>query len=128
MYVMSQDARRSEELATERRSRILGMTYIDTSVINDKVLYSEILKVNELRQLRVIPVRADAHNLLFGVTNTTSQQTMQKLRQKFMDHRVSFSLISDTGFNDYIKLYDPPKQVIYDDVSFSADSDSDLFQ
>ncbi len=125
---MSQDARRNEEQATERRSRILGMTYIDTSVMADKPLFHDLLTVNELRQLRVIPVRADAHNVLFGVTNTTSQQTMQKLRARFQDQRINFSLLSDTGFNDYIKLYDPPKQVVYDDVSFSAESDDELFQ
>jgi type II secretory ATPase GspE/PulE/Tfp pilus assembly ATPase PilB-like protein len=125
---MSQDARRSEEQATERRSRILGMAYIDTSVPGEKALYKQLLSVNELRQFRVIPVYSDDHNIRFGVTNTTSQQTMQSLRSRFLDQRISFALISDNGFSDYMKLYDPPKQVVYDDVSFSASSDRDLFQ
>lgn len=125
---MSQDARRNEELATERRSRILGMAYVDTSTPGDKPLYEELLTVNELRTLRVIPIYSDPHNINFGVTNTTSQQTMQSLRGRFQDQRISFALISDNGFNDYMKLYDPPKQIVYDDVSFSADSDGELFQ
>lgn len=124
---MSQDARRSEEQATERRSRILGMAYIDTSGTDEKPLYKEMLSVDQLRQLRVIPIRADQFNVQFGVTNTTSQQTMQMLRNRFLDQRVSFSLISDTGFSDYMKLYDPPKQVVYEDVSFSASNNDDLF-
>lgn len=126
--VMSQDARRGEEQATERRSRILGMSYIDTSTLTEKPLYTELLTVEELQTLRVIPIYADAHNIKFGVTNTTSQQTMQALRSRFQDQRLSFALISDTGFSDYMKLYDPPKQVVYDDVSFSADDDTELFQ
>lgn len=125
---MSQDARRNEEQATERRSRILGMSFIDTSQMPEKPLYKDLLTLDELRSLRVIPIYADEHNVNFGVTNTTSQQTMQALRGKFQDQRVSFALISDTGFLDYMKLYDPPKQVVYDDVSFSADSDKQLYQ
>ncbi len=124
---MSQDARRNEEQATERRSRILSMTYIDTSQPGDKPLYKDLLSVQELYNLRVIPIHFDDHNLSFGVTNTTSQQTMQTLRGRFLDQRVTFSLISDTGFSDYMKLYDPPKQVVYDDVSFGADNDDELF-
>lgn len=123
-----QDARRSEEQATERRSRILGMSYIDTSSIGEKPLYKELLTIEELEQLRVIPINASEHAISFGVTNTTSQQTMQMLRNKFLDQRITFSLISDTGFVDYMKLYNPPKQVIYDDVSLSTSDDSDLFQ
>lgn len=125
---MSQDARRSEEQSTERRSRILGMAYIDTSAIVDKPLYQDLLSVDELRRMRVIPVNASSHNITFGVTNTTSQQTMQGLRGRFLDQRIGFALISDTGFGDYMKLYDPPKQVTYDDVSFSKDADGALFE
>ncbi|MGI9028356.1 MAG: GspE/PulE family protein [Candidatus Saccharimonadales bacterium] len=125
---MSQDARRSEEQATERRSQILSMAYFNTSAPGDKTLYHEILTVAELYKLRVIPLAADAHNIHFGVTNTTSQQTMQALRGRFLDQRINFALISDTGYNDFMKLYDPPKQIIYEDVSFSGDSDSELFQ
>lgn len=80
---MSQDARRNEEQATQRRSRILGMSYIDTSVLGEKTLYKDLMEVNELRTLRVIPIASDLHNVNFGVTNTTSQQTMQSLRNRF---------------------------------------------
>lgn len=125
---MSQDARRTEEQSTERRSRILGMAYFDTSLPGEKPLFKDILPVEELKQLRLVPLLSDAHNISFGVTNTTSQQTMQTLRNRFQDQRINFALISDTGFSDYMKLYDPPKQVVYDDVSFSSDDNAELFQ
>ena len=35
---MSQDARLDEELATQRRARVLNLDYVDTSKIVDKVL------------------------------------------------------------------------------------------
>ncbi len=125
---MSQDARRNDEQATERRSRILGMAYIDTSAPGEKPLYGDLLSVEELRRMRIIPIYADPHNIRFGVTNTTSQQTMQMLRNRFLDQRVNFALISDTGFAEYMKLYDPPKQVIYEDVKFSTEDNAELFE
>jgi len=124
---MSQDARRNEEQSTERRSRILGMAYVDTSGISEKVLYKDILPNEELLAMKVVPLRSDAHSIDFGVTNTTSQQTMKSLKDRFLDQRVSFALISDTGFSDYMKLYNPPKQIIYQDVQLAQVDNADLF-
>src|SRR5687767_14912709 len=94
---MSQDARRDEEASTFRRAQILNLQYIDTSQIAQKQLFKEVLPLDELMSLRVFPLKADNHNLIFGVTNITSQQTMTNLRQRFLDQRVSFALVSDTG-------------------------------
>jgi type II secretory ATPase GspE/PulE/Tfp pilus assembly ATPase PilB-like protein len=117
---MSQDARRDEEQGTLRRARVLGLQYADTSQISQKVLYKDLLTNSELYNLKVIPLVADAHNVTFGVTNTTSQQTMGDLRQRFQDQRLTFVLISDAGFREYMKLYDPPKQVVYKDISITS--------
>lgn len=116
---MSQDARRDEELNTQRRASILGLNYIDTARIPEKVLYKDLLDTQELYSLRVIPLRADKHNITFGVTNTTAQTTMENLRHRFMDQRVAFGLISDAGFREYMKLYDPPKKVEYKDITIT---------
>ncbi len=124
---MSQDARTTEEQSTKRRSQILGMAYIDTSG-GSKQLYKDILNPAELAQYKVVPIIADAHNINFGVTNTTSHQTMDLLRSRFPDQRVNFGLISDAGYREYMKLYNPPKQITYQDVKFSGDNDQDLFQ
>ncbi len=124
---MSQDARKDEELATQRRARILGLNYIDTSTLT-KNLYKELLTVPELNDLRVIPLRADEHSIHFGVTNTTSQQTMTGLKQRFLDQQIAYSLISDTGFRDYMKLYDPPRQVVYQDISLNTAGTADLLK
>lgn len=116
---MAQDQRTIEEQSTQRRARILGLQYADTSKIMDKQLYKDLLSKEQLYELRVIPLIADPHNITFGITNTTSQQTMVNLRNQFLDQRTNFVLISDTGYKDYMKLYDPPKKIVYEDISVS---------
>jgi type II secretory ATPase GspE/PulE/Tfp pilus assembly ATPase PilB-like protein len=118
------DARSQDELVTARRASVLGLDYVDTSKIQ-KQLFKNVLTVAELRSLKVIPLVADEHNIHFGITTTTSQQTINGLRARFTDQRVIFSIISETGFREYMSLYDPPKKVEYEDISFSGDSDKE---
>ncbi|MBC7581438.1 type II/IV secretion system protein [Aeromicrobium sp.] len=116
---MSQDARADEELSTQNRARILGLDYADTSQMAEKPLYKDILSMSELRNNRIVPLRVDQSNILFGVTTSTSQVTMSNLRARFSDQRIAFAIISEAGFRDYMHLYDPPKQVIYQDIKIN---------
>lgn len=125
---MSQDARVIEEQATQRRSRLLNLDYVDTSQMAEKPLFKDVLTIMELKQLRIIPVSVTKGNILFGITTTTSQQTMQQIQQRFADYRVAFAIISDTGYQEYIRLYDPPKQVVYQDIELNAAGSDDLIQ
>jgi len=125
---MSQDARADEELSTQRRARILGMAYVDTSQLTERPLYREILDTAEVTQLRTVALQADKSHVLFGVTTSTSQATMSDLRQRFSDQRISFAIISDTGFREYLQLYDPPKKVEYHDISLNTAGTDDLVQ
>ncbi|HEU4914501.1 MAG TPA: ATPase, T2SS/T4P/T4SS family [Candidatus Saccharimonadales bacterium] len=125
---MSQDARRDEEDATLRRARLLGFNYVDTSTLPQKTLYKDMLSKEEMYQKRVVPLQADQSNVLFGITTTTSQQTINDLRQRFNEIRAAFAIISDSGYREYMRLYDPPKQITYQDVAFTANSDEDLFK
>lgn len=125
---MSQDARLDEEQATQRRARILGMDFVDTSQLANKQLFKEVLPTPEMYKLRIIPLQADEHHITFGVTTTTSQQTISSLKQRFQDQLVKFALISDNGFRDYMKLYDPPKQVVYKDIELTTAGTEDLIK
>lgn len=120
---MSDDARLDEENSTARRARVLGIPYLNTST-EPKVLYKEILNVQELYDYKVIPIRVDQSNILFGVTTTTSQQTMHSLSQRFADYLVKYAIISDTGYREYMHMYDPPKKIIYQDISIT-DNDAE---
>lgn len=123
---MSQDFRHDEEQSTQRRAEVLGMQYFDTSTPGDKALYKDILSVPELYQFKVIPLRADKSNILFGVTTTTSQQTIQDLIARFQDQRVAITIISDAGYRDYMHLYDPPKKVVYQDIAINTAGSEEL--
>jgi type II secretory ATPase GspE/PulE/Tfp pilus assembly ATPase PilB-like protein len=121
------DGRQGEEATTQRRARMLGLNYIDTSSYQ-KHLYKDVLGAQEMSSLRVVPLVADMSHILFGVTNTTSQQTMHALVQRFLDQRVTFALISDTGFRDYMRLYNPPKEIIYENITLQGAGTDDLLR
>ncbi|HSX06909.1 MAG TPA: ATPase, T2SS/T4P/T4SS family [Candidatus Saccharimonadia bacterium] len=123
---MSQDARRDEEVATERRAQILRVKYLNTAHMAEKPLFKDILTTEEMYRLRVIPINADRSNILFGVTTTTSQQTMDELMRSFTDQRIAFTLISDAGYREYMTLYDPPKQVVYQDIAVNNAGSEEL--
>ncbi len=125
---MSQDARFDEEQASQRRARVLGMDYADTSQMADKALYNNVLDKQELYGFKVIPLSVDQSNILFGVTTTTSQQTMQELRRRFQDQRINFAIISDTGYAEYMRLYDPPEKVVYQDIAINTAGSNELVQ
>lgn len=123
---MSQDARLDEEQSTARRARILGLAYTDVSQVSNKQLYKDLLTSEELYLFRVVPLVADEHAITFGITTSTSQQTMHSLKQRFLDQQISFVIISDTGYRDYMKLYNPPKKVEYTNIQINAAGDEQL--
>lgn len=124
---MVDQARQNEEMASQRRAAVLGFPYVDTSQFQ-KQLFKEILSVPEIYKLKAVPLTADAHHINFGVTTTTSQQTLNQLISRFTDQRIAFTIISDTGYKEYLSLYDPPKKVEYEDISISADSQDQMIQ
>lgn len=119
---MADDARVIDEQSTQRRARLLGLQYVDTSLVQDKPLFKDILSLQELSSLRLIPlnVSTNPNQIQFGVTTNTSQNTMQSLRQRFADYQVSYLLISDSGFREYMRLYDPPKEVVYQNIEING--------
>lgn len=120
---MPQDSRTDEEIKTQQRASVLGMGYTDTSNLQ-KQLFKNILSVSELQNLRVVPLVANDNYIHFGITTTTSQQTLTRLRNQFTDQRLEFSIISESGFKEYMKLYSPPPKVEYHDIAIQASSDS----
>jgi type II secretory ATPase GspE/PulE/Tfp pilus assembly ATPase PilB-like protein len=120
---MSQDVRVDEERITARRAQVLNINYLDTTIIQ-KQLFKGILSLQELYDLRIVPIVADEHYIHFGITTTTSQQTLNNLRKRFSDQRLDFSLISESSYNDYMLLYDPPKKVEYQDINITNEKDA----
>ncbi|TXG77409.1 hypothetical protein E6P97_01750 [Patescibacteria group bacterium] len=117
--LMALEQRQLDEQNTQRRAEILKLDYQDTSA-QDKQLYRDVLTLEELYRLKIIPLVADDHHITFGITNTTSQQTMTDLKNRFLDQQVKFVLISDAGYREYMRLYDPPKKIEYHDISITG--------
>lgn len=125
---MSQDARFDEEQATQRRAELVRVPYADTSKLAERPLFRDILTLEQMRQYRIIPLQADRSNIDFGITTTTSQQTMNAITQHFTDQKVAFHLISETGYREYMDLYDPPRKVVYQDISIKNTNNDQLMQ
>jgi type II secretory ATPase GspE/PulE/Tfp pilus assembly ATPase PilB-like protein len=122
---MSQNARFDEEQATERRARILGYDYYDTSSA-DKPLYKDILSVDQIKQFKAVVISADKYHINFGILTTTSQQNIQYMNQHFLDQQLSFAIISDAGYREYLALYDPPPQVVYQDIDITKANSNEI--
>lgn len=125
---MSEDARLDEEQSTQRRARVLGMDYYDTYANADKPLYKELLTVRELYDYKVIPLHADQSNIFFGITTTTSQQAIADLKKRFIEQVLRFAIISDAGYREYMRLYDPPQQVVYHDIELNQADTTESIQ
>jgi type II secretory ATPase GspE/PulE/Tfp pilus assembly ATPase PilB-like protein len=123
---MSEDLRYDEEQATLRRARLLGLNYADSSQVPTKKLFKGVLANDEMYHLRVVPLQMDKSNILFGITTTTSQQTIKGLSARFQDQRVTSALISDSGFREYMHMYDPPKKVVYQDIAINTAGTKEL--
>ena len=122
---MPVDQRTKDEQLTQRRAHLLGLNYADTRQLT-KQLYKDILPVKEMYELKVIPLYGDEHHIRFGITTTTAQQTIDKLRDRFSDFRTDFFIISEAGYREYMLLYDPPKKVEYQNISISPVETTDI--
>ncbi len=78
--------------------------------------------------MRVVPLTADEHNIHFGITTTTPQQVVTKLKSRFTDQIIKFSIISDSGYREYMSLYDPPKKIEYHDITLAETQSQDMVE
>jgi type II secretory ATPase GspE/PulE/Tfp pilus assembly ATPase PilB-like protein len=119
-----------EEHSTQERAAILGIQYLDTRELEKSLpLYEGILTIDEMYKGRLVPLSAgsDAEPFRFGITTQTPQSLMQTMKQQHNDkgENVQFALISQSGFRAFMNRYDPPVEVIYDDIKIAQEGDSD---
>jgi type II secretory ATPase GspE/PulE/Tfp pilus assembly ATPase PilB-like protein len=119
-------ARMEQERSAQQRARILGLNYVDTATLPNKQLFQYLLSVPELYQLRMVPLHADQSNVLFGILTTTPQSAMAEVKKRFLEQIVSFAIISDAGYREYMSLYDPPKKIVYQDITLSTAGTDEL--
>lgn len=127
---IQQRRRESDENATRERAAILGLEYIDTREIEKTLpLINDILSVDEMYKGYIVPLLTGGGSeaYQFGVTSQTPQSLMRSMQQVFSDRGelTRFLLISGSGFKAFMQRYDPPKEVIYDDITIAKKGDSD---
>ncbi len=80
-------------------------------------------------QGKIIPLKKgnDTEPYVYGVTSDTPQSLTQNLHADWAEKGINtqFLLISKAGYREFMQRYDPPKEVVYDDVEIAKEGDSD---
>lgn len=119
-----------EENATRQRAAILGIQYVDSRPIEQNLpLVAGILSNEEMYRGRMVPLLAgnDESPYQFGITTQTPQSLVRKMEKDYSDdgRNIAFVMISGAGFKNFMNRYDPPKQVVYDDIKIAKEGDSE---
>jgi type II secretory ATPase GspE/PulE/Tfp pilus assembly ATPase PilB-like protein len=125
--------RDQEERSTQQRAALLNIQYFDT---RDRVghldLHPDILSLKEMYDGKLAPldVNEDSKSYTFAVTSTTPQSVLRQLETSYNNEgkSISFYLISNAGFREFMLRYDPPKEIVYDDVKIAKEGDSDTLR
>jgi len=135
MNVMDEDKiqqhrREQDEKSTQQRAAILGLQYLDTRDIEQSLpLTNGILELPDMYKGYIIPLMGGGGSdpYRFGVTSQTPQSLIRKMEKDYADRgeQTQFLLISASGFRAFMNRYDPPKQIIYDDIEIAKEGDSD---
>lgn len=121
--------REYDENATRQRAAILGVQYVDARPIEATIpLVSDILSNEEMYRGRMVPLIAgnDEAPYQFGITTQTPQSLVRKMEQEYTNDgkSIQFVMISASGFKALMHRYDPPKEIIYDDIKIAKEGDS----
>lgn len=122
--------RDNDEQSTQQRAAILGINYYDTRE-NDTTmpLATDVLDIKDMYRARMVPLRTgnEESSTVVGITSNTPQSITKQLKQQYVDRgeTIEFLLISNSGYRTLMQRYDPPKEVVYDDVKIASEGDSD---
>lgn len=127
---IQEQRREQEEKATRERAAIVGLQYLDTREVEENLpLAADVLPVTDMYKGRLVPlvVGGGENPYRFGVTTQTPQSLVTNLQKDYNDRGFStqFLLISTSGFKAFMRRYDPPQVVQYDDIKIAKVGDSD---
>lgn len=120
---MAQDNRASEENSTRRRANMLRVRYFDTRTLHKRPLFKGVLTNEEMYRMKAVILSQDKGKMIVAITVNSPQHALKELNDRFRDYRLSFVMISDTGFKQFMEEYDPPEQVQYQDIEIKPDKE-----
>lgn len=128
---VQQRRREQEEQATAKRADILGLNYLDTRDFEDTFQLQKDLFTKEqmyagfLAGLQTGSVEPHVPWRVM-ITSQTPRNIISKLTKKYADigGAIEFYLISEFAWKKIMRRYDPPKEIIYDDIEIAKEGDS----
>ncbi|MBQ7202083.1 type II/IV secretion system protein [Candidatus Saccharibacteria bacterium] len=121
--------RENEENSTASRARILGLPYLDTRPFEENIpLVQGLLKIEDMHRDYILPLHKGGgeEHFQFLVTSQTPSSLITKMRDDYTTRgeRVDFFLISNSAYKILMLRYDPPKEIVYDDIKIAGEGDS----
>ena len=123
--------RQQDEEATAKRAAILGLRYLDAREIeNNFPLVKDMFSVQQMYAGFLAPLQLggpEGQPWRVMITSQTPSSLTQKLLRDYNDRgeNIEFYLISNSAWRAIMQRYDPPKQIIYDDIKISTEGDSE---
>jgi type II secretory ATPase GspE/PulE/Tfp pilus assembly ATPase PilB-like protein len=125
-------AAEQEENATAKRADILGLAYLDTRPFEDEFQLVRDIYTNEQMYAGFLaPLQAgnEEQGLPWRImiTSQTPRSVIQKIKRSYEENgkNVEFYLISEFAWKKIMRRYDPPKEIIYDDIEIAGEGDSE---
>jgi type II secretory ATPase GspE/PulE/Tfp pilus assembly ATPase PilB-like protein len=127
---VQQQRREHDEASTRQRAAILGVTYVDTRPFeSDLPLAEGLLETEQMYKGRIVPLAHgdEGSPYRFGITTQTPQSLVDSMRREYNERgdNIQFGMISGSGFKALMNRYDPPKEIIYDDIEIAKEGDSE---
>ncbi len=127
---IQQNRRDHEEKSTASRAAILGLPYLDSREFENQLdlVREGMMTIKEMHDWRMVPLQmgSEYEPYRFGATSTTPQSVIEKMKKKYADEgrEAQIFLITGSGYMVLMNRYDPPKKVIYDDITIANEGDS----
>ncbi|MBQ3468224.1 Flp pilus assembly complex ATPase component TadA [Candidatus Saccharibacteria bacterium] len=130
---IQQNRRNNEEESTRTRARVLGFPYLDTRSFERNIpLVEELLSVEQMHRDHILPLQkgGGAEHYQFMITAQTPRSVIQDLRRSYEEQgeRADFFLISGSAYKTFMLRYDPPAEIVYDDIEIAKDGDSETLE
>lgn len=128
---IQQRRRDDEERATAKRADILGLVYLDTREFEDIFpLVKDIFSNEQMYAAKIAPLQEgnaeENQPWRVMITSQTPRSVVQKLKKSYEDKgkQIDFYLISEFAWKKIMRRYDPPKEIIYDNITIAGEGDS----
>ncbi len=126
---IQQQRREHEEQSTRERAAIIGLQYLDAREVENTLPLAEgAMDIKSMYKGRLVPLVAGDKDTTaqFAATAQTPNSLIRSMIKQHADEvkQVRFYLISESGFRAFMRRYDPPREVTYDDIEIAREGDS----